>query len=204
MNYGFGQGFNNGHSEYYNGSSMDRMDKIQRQYSENHRDRVSSYRALHKGDICTFYKDRKAEDSRMAIIVSDDKFNDDDYIMVCYLCREPREYLKSHIKVVTNPKTSFETESYVICEQIHSIPKESFKDFVNSVTPDELNDVEKGLRIGLGIKDISTDIKEIIESTPVVPVQSNTDIINNPEYIKIVAERDVYKDLYTKLIKTKV
>ena len=190
-----------GHSEYYNGSQMDKIDRIQRQYSENHRDRIS----LHKGDVCTFYKDRKTEDTRIAIVVSDDKFNDDDYIMVCYLCRDPREYLKSHVKIITNTGKPYETESYVICEQIHTIPKNSFKEYVNSVTPEELKNIDNGLSIGLGIKQQeSPDISEIIKSPVVIDTVEQKDITNNPEYIKVVAERDVYKDLYTKLIKTKV
>ena len=105
---------------------------------------------IHRGDI--FYFDKspvtgvEQQGGRPGVIVSNDACNNtSEFLLVCYLTTQPKTNLPTHVPVVCMQ------ESTCLCEQIHTLSKEKMQTFYGSVTPEELEAIDKALVTTLGI-----------------------------------------------------
>lgn len=155
---------------------------------------------------------------RPAVIVSNNDINESqNMVEVAYLVEKPNESLPTHAKVRCHlPSTA-------LCEQVVSVSKDRIDGFIRTCTDEEIEKINKGLSISLGIAEsddtmaeklkeltdslseaqrindgLRNRIKEEIDKQQELEKQlSQTE--NTDETIKVAAERDIYKDLYMKL-----
>ena len=160
---------------------------------------------IRRGDI--FYAanmdiwDPKA--ARPVIILSSDVYNmSNDRVSVVPLSLTAAPDKTSHIEVQCKGKTSI-----ALCERLTSIPKNQLKEYVKTVCEEEMNAIENGvlevLSISAGIAVPPTRNTE----QPALKAEQPTPAAEQPlppavdeEKIKIMAERDVYKTIYTELL----
>ena len=155
---------------------------------------------------------------RPAVIVSNNDINESqNMVEVVYLVEKPNESLPTHAKVKCHlPSTA-------LCEQVVSVSKDRIDGFIRTCTDEEIEKINKGLSISLGIAEsddtMAEKLKELTDSLS--EAQRINDELRNrikeeidkqqelekqlsqpentDEIIKVAAERDVYKDLYMKI-----
>lgn len=174
---------------------------------------------IYRGDI--FYIKKINQDTgRPAVIVSNNDINENqNMVEVAYLVEKPNESLPTHAKVKCHlPSTA-------LCEQVVSVSKDRIDGFIRTCTDEEIEKINKGLSISLGITEsddtmaeklkeltdslseaqrindgLRNRIKEEIDKQQELEKQlSQIETENTDETIKVAAERDIYKDLYMKL-----
>lgn len=174
---------------------------------------------IYRGDI--FYIKKINQDTgRPAVIVSNNDINESqNMVEVAYLVEKPNESLPTHAKVRCHlPSTA-------LCEQVVSVSKDRIDGFIRTCTDEEIEKINKGLSISLGITEsddtmaeklkeltdslseaqrindgLRNRIKEEIDKQQELEKQlSQIETENTDETIKVAAERDIYKDLYMKL-----
>ena len=174
---------------------------------------------IYRGDI--FYIKKINQDTgRPAVIVSNNEINENqNMVEVAYLVEKPNESLPTHAKVRCHlPSTA-------LCEQVVSVSKDRIDGFIRTCTDEEIEKINKGLSISLGITEsddtmaeklkeltdslseaqrindgLRNRIKEEIDYQQELEKQlSHIETENTDEIIKVAAERDVYKDLYMKI-----
>ena len=174
---------------------------------------------IYRGDI--FYIKKINQDTgRPAVIVSNNDINESqNMVEVAYLVEKPNESLPTHAKVRCHlPSTA-------LCEQIVSVSKDRIDGFIRTCTDEEIEKINKGLSISLGITEsddaMAEKLKELTDSLSEAQrindglrnrIKEETDkqqelekqlsqieTENTDETIKVAAERDIYKDLYMKL-----
>ena len=157
---------------------------------------------------------------RPAVIVSNNNINESqNMVEVAYLVEKPNESLPTHAKVRCHlPSTA-------LCEQVVSVNKDRIDGFIRTCTDEEIERINKGLSISLGITEsddtMTEKLKELTDSLSEAQrindglrnrIKEETDkqqelekqlsqieTENTDETIKVAAERDIYKDLYMKL-----
>lgn len=157
---------------------------------------------------------------RPAVIVSNNDINESqNMVEVAYLVEKPNESLPTHAKVRCHlPSTA-------LCEQIVSVSKDRIDGFIRTCTDEEIEKINKGLSISLGITEsddtMAEKLKELTDSLSEAQrindglrnrIKEETDkqqelekqlsqieTENTDETIKVATERDIYKDLYMKL-----
>lgn len=155
---------------------------------------------------------------RPAVIVSNNDINESqNMVEVVYLVEKPNESLPTHAKVRCHlPSTA-------LCEQVVSVSKDRIDGFIRTCTDEEIEKINKGLSISLGITEsddtMAEKLKELTDSLSEAQrindglrnrIKEETDkqqelekqlsqTENTDETIKVAAERDIYKDLYMKL-----
>ena len=155
---------------------------------------------------------------RPAVIVSNNDINESqNMVEVAYLVEKPNESLPTHAKVRCHlPSTA-------LCEQVVSVSKDRIDGFIRTCTDEEIEKINKGLSISLGITEsddtMAEKLKELTDSLS--EAQRINDGLRNrikeeidkqqelekqlsqpentDEIIKVATERDVYKDLYMKI-----
>ena len=174
---------------------------------------------IYRGDI--FYIKKINQDTgRPAVIVSNNDINESqNMVEVVYLVEKPNESLPTHAKVRCHlPSTA-------LCEQVVSVSKDRIDGFIRTCTDEEMEKINKGLSISLGIAEsddtMAEKLKELTDSLSEAQrindglrnrIKEETDkqqelekqlsqieTENTDETIKVAAERDIYKDLYMKL-----
>lgn len=174
---------------------------------------------IYRGDI--FYIKKINQDTgRPAVIVSNNDINENqNMVEVAYLVEKPNESLPTHAKVRCHlPSTA-------LCEQVVSVNKDRIDGFIRTCTDEEIERINKGLSISLGITEsddtMTEKLKELTDSLSEAQrindglrnrIKEETDkqqelekqlsqieTENTDETIKVAAERDIYKDLYMKL-----
>jgi mRNA interferase MazF len=120
--------------------------------------------------------------ARPGIIVSNDKQNERSGLLeVVYLTTAPKEERPTHVSI-----RSADRPSTALCEQINTVSKARVGNYCGTCTEEEMKAIDLALLSSLGI--------ELEPPT----VQMSTDVMLN--YTQAIAERDVYKELYHKLI----
>lgn len=134
---------------------------------------------------------------RPAVIVSADDLNkNSDYIEVVYLTTQPKKPMPTHTSVYCK------NDSTALCETIHTVKKGRLGNYVRTVTDEEMDGIEHGLKWSLGLykepelKSVSDDF----EPGLVELAKMDTDFEQVQKSIQLSAERDMYKKLYEDLL----
>lgn len=154
------------------------------------------------------------EGGRPAVIVSNDVGNEfSNVVEVVYLTTREKKPLPTHVSI-----QSARYPSTALCEQIESVDKARIGKYINEVTQGELKGLERALLISL---EISCGLKgskaleiwrKMMESCDAVneneePAEALEEPkeLGDPElrlkFARLMAERDVYKELYMELLK---
>lgn len=184
-----------------------------------------------KGDIFYIYPKDYTEceqrGGRPAIIVSNNVGNDHSPVVeIVYLTGQEKKELPTHVKI-----DSAKIPSVALCEQITTVSKTRIGQFINSVTQNELQEIDRAMLLSLDINsnikgtkvleawgkmldDLTSEdeegrfVKKVMEVDIPVPKVPNTPMVPipvntemDPKYIQACTERDVYKELYMNLLK---
>ena len=146
---------------------------------------------IYRGDV--FYVCKGSEigseqyGGRPAVIVSNNIGNaHSNDVTVVYLTTKEKTPLPTHTEV-----TTVRAVSTALCEGVTTISKERLRDFMCSLTNEEMEKIDQCIRIAL---DLGIDPLPFTPEEPEETPFSRSD----EEYIRLQAERDVYKELYMK------
>ncbi len=96
-------------------------------------------------------KGREQSGIRPVLVISVDFFNNSlaDLVVVIPLTSK-KKGIPLHVSISIE-ETGLKTESYIKCEDVRSISKERFIEYMGSVTSATLNEVERKLKLLLGL-----------------------------------------------------
>lgn len=152
-----------------------------------------------KGDIFYIESIRQDETGRPAIIVSNNKVNDGQWVQVVYLTTRPKTDLSTHIDIGSTKQTSV-----ALCERISTIDARRIGEFIGACTDYEMQLIDIALSISLDL-DFQTEentekCNKKSESVAETSERVQKDVKTNDDVIKLTVERDTYKQLYENLL----
>ena len=152
---------------------------------------VPDNRDIKKGDIYYIAADNEGYNGRPAVVVSSDKINNTvDTVCIVYLTNHGKE-TTIHVPI------ECKTPGYALCESVCVIKKDKIMDFIKICSDDEIERVDKALSIIFELP--QTGKTQVITKEVVKEVPAQND--NSAELLRAQTERDIYKDLYTELLK---
>lgn len=148
---------------------------------------------------------------RPALVVSTDRRNGvSPTIEVVYLTTRDKLDMEEHIGCSATGK-----DSTILCEQISTVSIDRVGDYITTLTPDEMADVETGLLYSLGMEkylsaseDVACEDEAPIEEYSIQDTLTTQQIDDYTDRIKdleqscreVIMERDFYKSMYEKLL----
>lgn len=154
--------------------------------------------------------------NRPGIIVSSDTNNKfSTTVQVVYLTTKEKKPLATHVHIETA-----KLPSTALCEQIFTVDKLRMDNYVGKLTPKEMEEVEQGVMIALGLDNYLSKPRTVAPTSPVaVPTPPPTPVVSvtqaalgrdtsfpaggglaSPELIRAYAQRDAYKELLTGIL----
>lgn len=178
---------------------------------------------IYRGQIYYVYPQEvvgsEQEGGRPAVVVSNDVCNERSRVIeVVFLTTKSKPPLPTHVTI-----KSTNCVSTALCEQIESIDRSRIGRYINQVSEGEMINLEKVMLLSLqiatnlrGTKALEEwrkmlenckceDGEEEVEKKP-EPIDAGCrelkeiDIESHPSYVRVMAERDVYKELYMGLL----
>lgn len=116
---------------------------------------------MKRGDI--YYVERvynsevgsEQHSGRPALIISNDILNESsDVVIVVYMTSKPKKNLPTHRIITTTGRAST-----VLCEQIYTVSKQRLKNYVGSLTDEELASIENALKCSLELTSTSSGVE---------------------------------------------
>ena len=134
---------------------------------------------------------------RPGIIVSNNQSNRfSNQVMVVYLTTKPKNNYPTNVPINATGKPST-----AICEQVTTVSKERLGSDAYVCTAKEMADVDKALRVALfGVDSTASESAEASDTSDAVEFPAK--VTDFTEYHKVVAERDVYKNMCHELMAT--
>lgn len=130
------------------------------------------------------------EADRPAIIVSNNKGNEfSNCVEIVYLTSQAKKPMPTHVSIECS------VPSTALCEQVYTVSKERLKEYIKRCSDEEMERIDKALMISLGIDNVEAHEKEP-EKEFTIPAKAEMAI----EAVKVEQERNIYKDLYEKLL----
>lgn len=131
---------------------------------------------------------------RPGIIVSNDQNNRyASTLEIVYLTTKEKKPLPTHVHIEAS-----RIPSTALCEQIFTVDKSRIGDYIGKLTSEEMNEIETGILISLGLNAYLTAANEDKMNASVGEVSPD-----DCKYIVACTQRDVYKDLCMRLIERK-
>lgn len=140
---------------------------------------------------------------RPAIIVSNNQNNKNSSTLeIVYLTTREKRPMQTHVHINAAGKLQ---ESTAICEQIFTVDKLRLNDYIGQLCDKEMQDIEFGLMVSLGLDNYLSKPKPVeaptVAAVPVpapVAVPSVSDIRGDLEKLRV--QRDTYKELLMEVI----
>lgn len=154
-----------------------------------------------RGDIFYITYSKNFNDSysydtagRPAVIVSDDHLNrGSEYVEVVYLTTKIKRDMPTHADVFCK------SPSTALCETIHTVEKDRIGTYVRTVSNEEMEEIERGLRSSLGMGTLDSDMKKVVSVNDAEP-NNDMGLVSMQKEIQLTAERDMFKKLYEDLL----
>lgn len=152
-------------------------------------------REVKRGDIFYITYSKNFNDSysydttgRPGVIVSDDHLNrGSEYVEVVYLTTKIKRDMPTHVDVFCK------SPSTALCETIHTVEKDRIGTYVRTVSDEEMEGIERGLRRSLGM---NVPVTSVNDAEP----NNDMELASMQKEIHLTAERDMYKKLYEDLL----
>lgn len=152
-------------------------------------------REVKRGDIFYITYSKNFNDSysydttgRPGVIVSDNHLNrGSEYVEVVYLTTKIKRDMPTHVDVFCK------TPSTALCETIHTVEKDRIGTYVRTVSDEEMEGIERGLRRSLGM---NVPVVSVNEAEP----NNDNGLASMQKEIQLTAERDMFKKLYEDLL----
>lgn len=118
---------------------------------------------------------------RPAVIVSNDRLNEKTKTLeVVFLTTQVREFAPERVIIKSSGCTAT-----ALCQQISTVDKSRFAEYIGTCTPEEMTKLEEGIMHSFGLEKYMSKL------------MSDDEIVYRMNSIK--SERDVYKNLYNEL-----
>lgn len=159
--------------------------------------------------IKSTYREEGSEQraDRPAVIVSNDANNENSEVVeIVYMTTRPKNDLPTHVFT-----RSALAPSTILCEQVHSVSVQRVSTKIGTLTEQELAAVDTALAISLGLdfkaapemrepteEELEKLLHEKLSQQPIQIVTPDPGV----EFIKLEAERDLYRKLYSELLET--
>lgn len=158
-------------------------------------------REVKRGDIFYITYSKNFNDSysydttgRPGVIVSDNHLNrGSEYVEVVYLTTKIKRDMPTHVDVFCK------TPSTALCETIHTVEKDRIGTYVRTVSNEEMEEIERGLRSSLGMGTDTVSTVSINAPEPSAPIK-DMELASMQENIQLTAERDMFKKMYEDLL----
>lgn len=164
---------------------------------------------IYRGDIYYIepYQTEGSEQraGRPAIVVSNDLNNNYSGIAeVVYLTTQPKNDLPTHVIIRSTGR-----DSIALCEQITTVSRERFGEYICSLTEDEQRRLDLSLMISLAINGVKNETAKNESTTttskpePSIPKAitiTSSAPMDMAAHARLEAERDIYKKLYEGLL----
>lgn len=165
---------------------------------------------------------------RPAVIVSNNQNNKNSSTLeIVYLTTREKRPIQTHVHINASGKLQ---ESTALCEQIFTVDKLRLNDYIGQLCDKEMQDIEFGLMVSLGLDNYLSKPKEALGTADIVgpvvipdpapaPVKSVVQAFSDgrknlvqpaapsegeaflrAEFISACAQRDVYRELCMKMI----
>lgn len=152
-------------------------------------------REVKRGDIFYITYSKNFNDSysydttgRPGVIVSDNHLNrGSEYVEVVYLTTKIKRDMPTHVDVFCK------TPSTALCETIHTVEKDRIGTYVRTVSNEEMEEIERGLRSSLGM---NVPVASVNDAEP----NNDMGLVSMQKEIQLTAERDMFKKLYEDLL----
>ena len=149
---------------------------------------------------------------RPAIIVSNNHNNKNSSTLeIVYLTTREKKPMQTHVHINAAGKLQ---ESTALCEQIFTVDKLRLNDYIGQLCDKEMQDIEFGLMVSLGLdnylskpKEAPVPVKNAVQAfsdgrkslvQPAAPSEGEPSY--EREFISACAQRDVYRELCMKMI----
>lgn len=193
-------------SRYYDPTAYEALKNI-----ESEENKMQIFR----GDIYFVKKksDSKAAEAPAVVVSSNIANNKNKSVIVVWLSRFPENDAPTHVPVIC------QAQSTAMCENISTVYKDRIGNLIRSCTDAEMRQIDDALSIALelGLFDTAmlsgTDkddlinclTKDLAESNAIIDeltkeLQRASTPVPEVDSIKIIAERDLYKNLYEQLL----
>ena len=175
------------------------------------------------GDIFYIANDGRAGETP-AIIVSPDTWleQDPEFVQAVLMTTKENEQLLTHVEVMCR------VPSIALCERIFKVDTDRIGEYIRSCTEEEIQKVDEAIMLTLGITENNNvaDLERIkqLEEQLAKEKETSDRILakfreeterynelerekgygNDKEYIRAIAERDVYKSMYMDLLERKM
>lgn len=128
---------------------------------------------------------------RPGIIVSNNQSNKfSNQVMVVYLTTKPKSNYPTNVPINTTGKPST-----AICEQVVTVAKERLGEDKFVCTAKEMAEIDEALKIALALPDCGGE-------TDCETVGSTASSVEHGDYLRVLAERDVYEKMCKDLLAT--
>lgn len=177
---------------------------------------------MYRGDI--FYMENTDGSEKPVIIITPDEIleKNPDYVYTILMTTKEKDQSPTHVEVMCK------VPSVALCERIYGTNVEKIGEYIRSCTEEEIQKVDEAIMLALGITENNnaTDqerIKQLEEQLEKEKETSDRILTkfreeterynelerekgygNDKEYIRAVAERDVYKSMYMDLLERKM
>lgn len=175
------------------------------------------------GDIFYIANDGRVGETP-AIIVSPDTWleQDPEFVQAVLMTTKENEQLPTHVEVMCR------VQSIALCERIFKVDTDRIGEYIRSCTAEEIQKVDEAIALTLGITENNNAadqerIKQLEEQLAKEKETSDRILAkfreeaerynelerekgygNDKEYIRAIAERDVYKSMYMDLLERKM
>jgi mRNA interferase MazF len=168
---------------------------------------------IYRGDIFYIRKGGQITGSeqdagRPVVIVSNNTGNyHSDIVEVVPLTTQEKKPLPTHVEVLCH------VPSTALCECIQNVSQERLGEYIRSCTDAEMDAIDKALMVSLGLDSFDNDSYEKAALELVNELKAKLEVVakeneqlkasanqnSNEEAIKLLTERDLYKNLYEQL-----
>lgn len=177
---------------------------------------------MYRGDI--FYMENTDGSEKPVIIITPDEIleKNPDYVYTILMTTKEKDQAPTHVEVMCK------VPSVALCERIYGTNVDRIGEYIRSCTKEEIQKVDEAIMLTLGIagnnnaadqeriKQLEEQLEKEKETSDRIltkfreeterynELEREKGYGNDKEYIRAVAERDVYKSMYMDLLERKM
>ena len=177
---------------------------------------------MYRGDI--FYMENTDGNEKPVIIITPDEIleKNPDYVYTILMTTKEKDQAHTHVEVMCK------VPSVALCERIYRVNVDRIGEYIRSCTKEEIQKVDEAIMLTLGIagnnnaadqeriKQLEEQLAKEKETSDRIlakfreeterynELEREKGYGNDKEYIRAVAERDVYKNMYMDLLERKM
>ena len=163
---------------------------------------------MYRGDI--FYTENTVGNETPVIIITPNDVleKNPDYVYTILMTTKEKDQSPTHVEVMCK------VPSVALCERIYGTNVERIGEYIRSCTEEEMQRIDEAIMLTLGITEKQLAKEKETSDRILAKFREETERYNelerekgygnDKEYIRAIAERDVYKSMYMNLLERKM